>query len=102
MTVCRAGESAWATSILCVSKAWLKEKVMNDKQVTSDKQLAGEACDEGFKIAVQQKVDVLFRLWLQAETAADKKKALQQFKNGLGICKDAYQVARQTIDAVFV
>jgi hypothetical protein len=67
----------------------------------SDKQLASEGCDEGFKNCVQKMVDVLVQGLIAAKTPAKKQEAVQRFQNGLGICKEAYQNAQQAINAVF-
>jgi hypothetical protein len=78
---------------------------MSDRQITveatGDKQLANEACDEGFKAGVEKLVDVLFQGLITADTPAERKQTLQRFEKGLGIYKDAYQSAKQAVDNVF-
>ena len=66
-----------------------------------DKQLASDACDEGFKGSMQKLVDVLFQGLIAAKTPAEKEKTVRRFQNGLGIWKEAYESAQQSINAVF-
>jgi hypothetical protein len=67
----------------------------------TDKQLAMDACDQGFKDGVEKMIDVLVQGLIIAKTQSEKKQAVQRFQNGLGIYKDAHVSAQQAIDTVF-
>jgi hypothetical protein len=65
-------------------------------------QLATEACDRGFQEAVGKMVEILLQGWIIAQTPTEQKQAVQRFRNGLGIYKEAYASAQQAIAEVFV
>ena len=73
----------------------------NRREIMSEKELASEACDAGLNGCVQKMADVLFQGMIAAKTPAEKQQAVQRFQNGLGIWKEAYQNAQQSINAVF-
>jgi hypothetical protein len=82
------------------SRRVLKHCQLNE-DVMSDKQLASEACDEGFKDGIQKMVEVLLQGWIIAKTQTEKKQVVQRFQNGLGMYKEAYKSAQLAIDEVF-
>jgi hypothetical protein len=67
----------------------------------SDKQLALDACDEGFKEGVAKLMGVLFANWIDAKKQAGKDEALQRFQLGLSLYKEAREGAETVIGKVF-
>lgn len=64
-------------------------------------QLASEACDQGFRSGVEKMVEILLQGWVIAQSPTEQKQAVQRFRNGLGIYKDAYASAQQAVAEVF-
>jgi hypothetical protein len=61
-------------------------------------QLATEACDQGFQEGVRKIVEILLQ---GSTTPTEHKQAMQRFRKGLGIYKEAYANAQQAIAEVF-
>ena len=78
----------------------MAKKAMTARQ-TGAAQLATEACDQGFQAGVEKMVEILLQGWVIAQNPAEQKQAVQRFKNGLGIYKDAYASAQQAVAEVF-
>ena len=53
-------------------------------------QLATEACDQGFQEGVRKMVEILLQ---GSTTPTEHKQAMQRFRKGLGIYKEAYASA---------
>jgi hypothetical protein len=64
-------------------------------------QLAAEACDQGFKTGVEKMVGILLDGWVIAQSPSEQKQAVQRFRNGLGLYKEAYAGAKQAVAEVF-
>jgi hypothetical protein len=65
---------------------------------TNAAQLANEACDQGFQEGVRKMVEILLQ---GSTTPTEHKQAMQRFRKGLGIYKEAYANAQQAIAEVF-
>jgi hypothetical protein len=64
---------------------------------TNAAQLANEACDQGFQEGVRKMVEILLQ---GSTTPTEHKQAMQRFRKGLGIYKEAYANAQQAIAEV--
>jgi predicted secreted protein len=65
---------------------------------TNAGQLANEACDQGFQEGVRKMVEILLQ---GSTTPTEHKQAMQRFRKGLRIYKEAYASAQQAIAEVF-
>ena len=79
----------------------MAKKVMSAAGEMSAAQLAAEACDQGFSSGVEKMVEILLQGWVIAQNPTEQKQAVQRFKNGLGMYKDAYASAQQAVADVF-
>ena len=79
----------------------MAKKVMSAAGEMSAAQLAAEACDQGFRSGVEKMVEIVLQGWVIAQNPTEQKQAVQRFKNGLGMYKDAYASAQQAVADVF-
>jgi len=77
-----------------------KKKAMSTEHANAA-QLATEACDEGFRAGVEKMVEILLQGWVIAQNPTEQKQAVQRFRNGLEIYKEAYASAQLAVTDVF-
>jgi hypothetical protein len=75
----------------------MAEKTTSARQMSAG-QLATEACDQGFQDGVRKMVEILLQ---GSTTPTEHKQAMQRFRKGLGIYKEAYVNAQQAVAEVF-
>jgi len=75
----------------------MAKKTTSARQMSA-RQLATEACDQGFQDGVRKMVEILLQ---GSTTPTEHKQAMQRFRKGLGIYKEAYVNAQQAVAEVF-